>query len=91
MKRNDIDITISIMCKVQSILHDLDELSHSVRYRQEFKMRNENYYNYISKFAEALTQQVNTEEGQNYADIVAEFDRLGQTIKVEIDVTGRTK
>jgi len=37
MKRNDIDITISIMCKVQSILHDLDDLSHSVRYRQEFK------------------------------------------------------
>jgi hypothetical protein len=50
-------------------------------------MRNENYYNYISKFAEALTQQVNDEEGQNYADIVAEFDRLGKTIKVEIDGT----
>ena len=91
MKRNDIDLSISIFCKLQSVIHDLDELSHHATYKHDFKLRCENFYNYFAKRVEAVTKNTNSEEGQNYADIVAEFDRLGRTIKVEIDVTGRTK
>ena len=87
MKRNDIDLSISIFCKLQPVIHDLDELSHSAAYKHDFKIRCENFYSYFAKRVEAVTSSANTEEGQNYADIVAEFDRLGQTIKVEIDGT----
>ena len=91
MKRNNIDISFSIFFKLQSIIHDLDELSHDVDYKHDFKNRCENFYTYFAKRVEAVTKNANDEEGQNYADIVAEFDRLGKTIKVEIDVTGRTE
>lgn len=80
--RNDLDITYSIMSKLQSVIHDIDELSNSVLYKHDFKQRCDNFYNYMAKRCEGLTLETDVEDAQNFVDIVSKFDTLGNSIKV---------
>jgi hypothetical protein len=48
-QRKDLDLTLALTLQMQSILHTLDELSHEVIYKREFKQRCENFYTWVEK------------------------------------------
>lgn len=78
----DIDLTLALMLQLQSVLHTIDELSHSVVYKREFKQRTENFYKFISKHVEKTTSELPYEQVDKWQDITNEFDKLVKQIRL---------
>ena len=77
--------------KIQSALHSLDRIEIKNEFKQRKKMELNNLLNTLKNIVTMLEIDINyyfedkdLEQAQNYADIVKEFDKLGETIKIEI-------
>jgi hypothetical protein len=81
-QRKDLDLTLALTLQMQSILHTLDELSHEVIYKREFKQRCENFYTWIEKIVENVSEQLPADTAQQWVDIVNEIDKIVQKIQL---------
>jgi hypothetical protein len=81
-QRKDLDLTLALTLQMQSILHTLDELSHEVSYKREFKQRCENFYTWVEKIVEPTTKTLPDDGRYKWADIVNEIDKIVQKIKL---------
>jgi hypothetical protein len=77
--------------KIQSALHSLDRIEIKNEFKQRKKKELNNLLNTLKNIVTMLEIDINyyfedkdLEQAQNYADIVKEFDKLGETIKIEI-------
>jgi hypothetical protein len=77
--------------KIQSALHSLDRIEIKNEFKQRKKMELNNLLNTLKNIVTMLEIDINyyfedkdLEQAQNYADIVKEFDKLGDTIKIKI-------
>ena len=78
----DIEKTLSLLIQLQSVIHTLDSLSHEVIYKREFKMRVENFYNFIEKHIEKTTDILDLKESDQWVKITTELEKLTSSIKL---------
>ncbi len=78
----DINITMRLICQLQSIIHTMDELSDTVRFKQALKQRTNSYLLVIEGVTNELADAMGMDELDNYGEIVSELDQLASTIVV---------
>jgi hypothetical protein len=69
MKQNDLDITLRILICQQQQLELMDELSNSIHYKREMKMKTENYYKYVARFVEFSTDVLTPKQSEQWVFI----------------------
>ena len=55
-QQKDLNLTLALSVQMQSMLHTLDKLSHEPIYKREFKQRCENFYSWLEKIVEPMTE-----------------------------------
>ena len=65
------------------MIHQIDEISDSVLFKQEFKRETNRYYKYIETKVNQLTREMDLKEAQYYIDIVAKIDKVIQDIELK--------
>jgi hypothetical protein len=83
--KHQMDLTLALMLQMQSVIHTIDQLSNTLVYKREFKMRCENFYSFIEKEVEKTTANLDSEQSQNYIDIVKRIDDLVKEIRINED------
>jgi hypothetical protein len=83
--KHQMDLTLALMLQMQSVIHTIDQLSNTLIYKREFKMRCENFYSFIEKEVEKTTANLDSEQSQNYIDIVKRIDDLVNEIRINED------
>jgi hypothetical protein len=83
--KHQMDLTLALMLQMQSVIHTIDQLSNTLVYKREFKMRCENFYSFIEKEVEKTTANLDSEQSQNYIDIVKRIDDLVSEIRINED------
>jgi hypothetical protein len=83
--KHQMDLTLALMLQMQSVIHTIDQLSNTLIYKREFKMRCENFYSFIEKEVEKTTANLDSEQSQNYIDIVKRIDDLVKEIRINED------
>jgi len=83
--KHQMDLTLALMLQMQSVIHTIDQLSNTLIYKREFKMRCENFYSFIEKEVEKTTENLDSEQSQNYIDIVKRIDDLVKEIRINED------
>jgi len=83
--KHQMDLTLALMLQMQSVIHTIDQLSNTLIYKREFKMRCENFYSFIEKEVEKTTENLDSEQSQNYIDIVKRMDDLVKEIRINED------
>jgi hypothetical protein len=93
--RTDEEILIGIQATLQSLLHQIEELSRTSIFKQNLKQRTENYYSYIdiitSRFVFELDKEYKDKEEQNQVrvvrdqcvSLVAQIDAIVSQITIE--------
>jgi len=84
MNNEDLQLTLRIQIKLNSILNDLDKLSHSVHYKRRYKMVCENFYRFAERECEGTTRELESGQTDDYAKMVDAFDKLGEQMSIEI-------
>ena len=86
---DNLEIVTRIQILQQCTLHQIDELSHSTLYKREHKQRFENFYSYISKLVETLTDAFNSEDEDvkkemvSYIEVCNEIDKVLTKVTIE--------
>jgi hypothetical protein len=83
MKQNDLDITLRILICQQQQLELMDELSNSIHYKREMKMKTENYYKYVCRFVEFSTEVLTPEQSEQWVKISNEMRKILNQIKIQ--------
>jgi len=83
MKANDLDITLRILMCMQLQLELMDELSHSIHYKREMKMRTENYYTYVARYVEYSTDALTPEQSDQWVKISNEMRKILNQIQIQ--------
>ena len=83
MKANDLDITLRILMCMQLQLELMDELSHSIHYKREMKMRTENYYTYVARYVEFTTELLTPEQSNQWAMITKKMRDIINEIQIQ--------
>lgn len=72
--KTDEEILIGIQATMQSLLHQIDELSRTSIYKQNLKQRTENYYSYIdivtSRFVFELDKEYKDKQEEKQVRVV---------------------
>jgi len=80
----DIKTTLKIFIQLQSLVHSLDELSESVLFKRELKLKTNNYLKTIETKLNLIGRSMDKEEQEYFNSIVSELDKLVDTIKIEL-------
>jgi len=80
----DIKTTLKIFIQLQSLVHSIDELSESVLFKQELKLKTNNYLKTIETKLNLIGRSMDNEEQEYFNSIVSELDKLVDTIKIEL-------
>ena len=83
MKQNDLDITLRILICQQQQLELMDELSNSIHYKREMKMKTENYYKYVCRFVEFSTEVLTPEQSDQWAMIGNKMREILNQIQIQ--------
>tara|TARA_R110000744_G_scaffold301290_1_gene410393 strand:- start:930 stop:1187 length:258 start_codon:yes stop_codon:yes gene_type:complete len=83
MNNNEIKKVLGMFLTMQSMIHQIDEISDSVLFKQEFKRETNRYYKYIEIKVNQLTREMDLKEAQYYIDIVAKIDKVIQDIELK--------
>jgi hypothetical protein len=83
MNNNEIKKVLGMFLTMQSMIHQIDEISDSVLFKQEFKRETNRYYKYIETKVNQLTREMDLKEAQYYIDIVAKIDKVIQDIELK--------
>ena len=83
MNNNEIKKILGMFLTMQSMIHQIDEISESVLFKQEFKRETNRYYKYIETKVNQLTREMDLKEAQYYIDIVAKIDKVIQDIELK--------
>ena len=83
MNNNEIKKILGMFLTMQSMIHQIDEISESVLFKQEFKRETNRYYKYIETKVNQLTREMDLKEAQYYIDIVAKIDKVIQEIELK--------
>ena len=83
MKQNDLDITLRILICQQQQLELMDELSNSIHYKREMKMKTENYYKYVCRFVEFSTEVLTPEQGEQWVLINNKVREILNQIQIQ--------
>lgn len=81
----NLDLTLALTLQMQSVIHTIDELSHDVKYKREFKQRCDNFYSWLEKHVEPMTANLPEDTINRWVDIVAELDAIVNKIKIFAD------
>jgi methylaspartate ammonia-lyase len=84
---DDLTNALRLFCQLQSLIHTIDELSDSVRFKHELKKRSKSYSLTIERLLNDLQKDMNIEEIENYSKIVTELDNLIKTVKITSNET----
>jgi len=86
---NQLETVTRIQCLMQCVLYQIDELSSDTIYKREHKQRFENFYTYISKLVETLTDGFKSEDTQvqkemeSYVKICNEIEEILTKVTIE--------
>lgn len=83
--KKDLDLTLALSIQMQSMLHTIDKLSHEPIYKREFKQRCDNFYSWLEKIVEPLTDDLHEDAVQRWVDIVNEIDKIVDKIQITND------
>lgn len=83
MNQNNLDITLRILMCMQQQLELIDELSSSVHYKREMKMKTENYYAYVCRYVEYSTELLTLEQSEQWAKISNEMRKILNQIQIQ--------
>jgi hypothetical protein len=83
MNNNEIKKVLGMFLTMQSMIHQIDEISESVLFKQEFKRETNRYYKYIETKVNQLTREMDLKEAQYYIDIVAKIDKVINNIELK--------
>jgi hypothetical protein len=83
MKQNDLDITLRILICQQQQLELMDELSNSIHYKREMKMKTENYYKYVCRFVEFSTEVLTPEQSEQWVKISNEMRKILNQVQIQ--------
>lgn len=81
-QQKDLNLTLALSVQMQSMLHTLDKLSHEPIYKREFKQRCENFYSWLEKIVEPMTENLADDGRYRWSDIVNELDKIVDKIKL---------
>lgn len=81
----NLDLTLALTLQMQSVIHTIDELSHDVIYKREFKQRCDNFYSWLEKHVEPMTANLPEDTINKWVDIVSEIDKIVDKIKIFAD------
>ena len=81
-QQKDLNLTLALSVQMQSMLHTLDKLSHEPIYKREFKQRCDNFYAWLEKIVEPMTEKLSDDGRFKWADIVNELDKIVDKIKL---------
>ena len=81
-QQKDLNLTLALSVQMQSMLHTLDKLSYEPIYKREFKQRCENFYSWLEKIVEPMTETLHEDSVQKWVDIVNELDKIVDKIKL---------
>jgi hypothetical protein len=91
MEKQTTEAILIATFKIQSALHTLDtiEIKNAFKHRkkQELNLLLETLRKILTMHEidiDKMLGGVDVEQAQNYIDIVTEFDKLGETIKIEL-------
>jgi hypothetical protein len=82
---NEIKKILGLFLTMQSLIHQIDDISDSVLFKREFKRETNRYYKYIETKVNQLTREMDLDESQYYIDIVAKIDKIIKDIEVETE------
>ena len=86
---NQLETVTRIQCLMQVALYEMDKLSYSTLYVRQNKQRFENFYTYISKLVETLTDGFKSEDKQvqkemeSYVKICNEIEEILTKVTIE--------
>ncbi len=93
-KQDQDERILALRLTLQSVKHQIEDISRNEPYRHEMKQRTENYYAYIDKYTETFYKQLE-KECKTIAElkaidrirvktqmVVAKFDKLAASIKI---------
>lgn len=85
MKQTFEERQIALFATMQSMIHQIDEISAETKYKFKFKQECEYFYKMLEKKVEELTaHMVNDESAKDsYIAIVSEIDKLASSIKIK--------
>ena len=83
MQDQEAKIIISLCCKLQSVVHDIDELSDAVIFKHDLKQKTNSYLKFIEKKLDFLGRAFDEDEGAYFISIVKEIDKIGKSIRLE--------
>ena len=81
----DVNTTLRICLLLQEVLYQVDELSETNLYKFQMKQRTNSYYEYIEKFVEGITRELELKHVDWYSQVGTEIRGLVNKIEVVAD------
>lgn len=78
----EVSTTFRICLLLQEVLYQLDELSESNLYRFNMKQRTNAYYEYIEKWVEGITDELEEKDVDWYAEVGNKLRELVNKVEV---------
>ena len=72
----EVDKIITLYVTLQSVIHQIDDISEVSYFRQEFKQRTLSYLKYLENFIKPLDKGMDKEEAEQYVHLVKELDNF---------------
>ena len=85
--KQEVKNIIELFCKLQSVMHSIDEISDQANFKQKLKQDTNRYLNSIEKIIEPITKDMDKNESQYYIDIVSNIDNLAKGIEIETNIS----
>lgn len=83
MKEGEIKNVLQLFLLSQSMIHQIDNISDKVLFKQEFKRRTNRYQAYLEKYINTLTNSMDINESQYYVELVAKIDSVVESVELE--------
>jgi len=78
-----IEQIIQLQLLLQSVIHKIEDLDGNVLFKQKLKQLTNNYYTFITRLVEGVTDNMDLEEGEVYVEMVNELDKLVNSFKLD--------
>lgn len=82
-ERTNADEVMSLVCLLQSVIHKIDDLDYKTAFKHEMKQRTNAYLKHIEKFVDNVVDVMNTDEADQYVQIVKHIDEIANKITIK--------
>lgn len=75
---------LGIYLTMQSLMHQIEDISREKKYKFKFKQETEMYYKHLEKVCEYFTKHFENEEAfkDSFVDCVTNIDRIAKEVKL---------